>query len=91
MIQNVVELRVFAVNTAKEYAKDVQALIKDAGKIEEYVRGNATIPEVVEDPNNYLVKAFEQMRKSTFAPTPPLPEFPELKEKKTRKKKSKTE
>lgn len=73
MVQNTVELRVVAITIAKEYVKDVKSLLEESKKIEKYIQGNATIPNVVEDPNNSLVKAFENMQKRIQ--TPQLPEI----------------
>ena len=82
MVQNTVELRVTAINTAKDYTKDVDSLIEEAKKIEKYIKGDATIPDVVEDPSNVLVKAFGEMQKNMK----PLPPLPEIKVKKAKKK-----
>lgn len=82
MVQNKVELRVYAVNVAKEYAKDVDSLIEQASRIEKYVQGDAIIPDVVEDPNSIWIKAFEELRKNPFQTPQPLPELKPVKTKK---------
>jgi hypothetical protein len=82
MVQNLVELRVMAINTAKDYAKNVDTLIEEARKIEEYIQGDAIIPNVVEDPTKIWFKTFSEMQKNMQ----PLPPLPEIKVKKTKKK-----
>ena len=86
MVQNLVELRVMAINTARDYAKNVDTLIEEARKIEEYIQGDAIIPNVVEDPNNIWLKAFEEIRKNSFPSPQPLPELKPIKTSKTKKK-----
>lgn len=86
MILNTVELRVFAVGIAKDYANDVKQLIEKSEMLEKYIQGKATIPDVVEDPNNIWLKAFEEMRKNTFLSPQPLPELKPIKDSKTKKK-----
>ena len=44
-----VTLRAFAVFMARDKAEDVQALIKDAKVIENYVAGDSDLPERAED------------------------------------------
>ena len=81
MIQNSVELRVYAVDIVKGYAKNVQQLIEDSETLENYIRGNATIPDVVEDPNSIWIKAFEELRKNPFHTPQALPELKPVKTK----------
>ncbi len=81
MIQNTVELRVVAITIAKEYVKDVKSLLEEAEKIEKYIQGNATIPDVVEDPSNSWVKSFTEMYKSTMPKLPEIPVVPETQNK----------
>lgn len=82
MVLNAVELRAMAINIAKELTKNVDTLIEEAQKIEKYIQGDATIPNVVEDPSKVWIKAFEGMQKN-LQPFPPLPE---IKVKKAKKK-----
>lgn len=86
MIQNTVELRVFAIGIVKDYANDVKQLIEKSEMLEKYIQGKATIPDVVEDPNNIWLKAFEEMRKNTFSSPQYLPELKPIKTSKTKKK-----
>ena len=74
VIQNTVELRVVAITLAKEYVKDVKSLLEESKKIEKYIQGSATIPDVVEDPSNPWMKCLEEMRKSTLPLTLPEPQ-----------------
>ena len=74
VIQNTVELRVVAITLAKEYVKDVKSLLEESKKIEKYIQGSATIPDVVEDPSNPWMKCLEEMRKSTLPSTLPEPQ-----------------
>ena len=75
MILNTVELRVTAISIAKEYVKDAKSLIDEAKKIEKYIKGNATIPDVVEDPSSSWVKSFGEITKNSM---PKLPDFPDI-------------
>jgi hypothetical protein len=86
MIQNTVELRVFTVGIVKDYSNDVKQLIEKSEMLEKYIQGEATIPDVVEDPNNIWLKAFEEMRKNTFSSPQPLPELKPIKTSKAKKK-----
>lgn len=74
VIQNTVELRVVAITLAKEYVKDVKSLLEESKKIEKYIQGSATIPDVVEDPSNPWMKCLEEMRKSTLPSALPEPQ-----------------
>jgi hypothetical protein len=74
VIQNTVELRVVAITLAKEYVKDVKSLLEESKKIEKYIQGSATIPDVVEDPSNPWMKCLEEMRKSTLPSSLPEPQ-----------------
>ena len=69
VIQNTVELRVVAITLAKEYVKDVKSLLEESKRIEKYLQGNATIPDVVEDPSNPWMKCLEEMRKNANLPS----------------------
>ena len=61
-----VTLRAFAVFMARDKAENVQALIKDAKVIENYVAGDSDLPERAEDANKEWHKGMLDMLEKTL-------------------------